>query len=104
MPGSRSASHAAEMIPAGIRAGQKVNPDLLFRLFLRSKSLVQDSTLEPKYNVFRACPAAENLPILPPFLFPEGAVLTHAEEMPVPGTRHQPNTTASRTKWRKCRT
>ena len=53
--------------------GQKVNPDLLFRLFLRSKTLMQDSTLGPEYNVFRACPAVKNLPILPPFLFPEGA-------------------------------
>ena len=26
-----------------------------------------------KLYPFRACPAAENLPILPPFLFPEGA-------------------------------
>ena len=39
---------------------------------------MQDSILGPKYIVFWVCPAAENLPILPPFLFPEGAVLTHA--------------------------
>ena len=58
---------------AGIPAGQKVNPDLLFRLFLRSKSLMQDSTLGPNCGTIRVCPAAENLPILPPFLFPEGA-------------------------------
>ena len=35
---------------------------------------MQDSILRPKYNVFWVCPAAENLPILPPFLFPEGAM------------------------------
>jgi len=39
---------------------------------------MQDSTLGPNCHAIRACPAAENLPILPPFLFPEGAVLTHA--------------------------
>ena len=75
---SRPFSYSA----AGIPAGQKVNPDLLFRLFLRSKTLMQDSTLGPKYIVFRACPADQNHPkiesifgwFLPPFLFPESAM------------------------------
>lgn len=67
---SRPFSYSA----AGIPAGQKGNPDYLFKRFLRSKSLMQDSILRPKYNVFWVCPAAENLPILPPFLFPEGAM------------------------------
>ena len=62
---------------AGIPAGKKVNPDLLFRLFLRSKSLVQDSTREPNCHAIRACPAA----FPPPFLFPESA--PSAEMMPV---------------------
>ena len=66
---------------AGIPAGQKVYLNRLFKRFLRSKTLVQDSTREPKYNVFRACPAVKNQPILPPFLFPEGA--PSAEMMPV---------------------
>ena len=45
--------------PRGRHSGrEKVNPDLLFRLFLRSKSLVQDSILGPEYNVFWVCPAA----------------------------------------------
>ena len=56
----------------------KVSLKKLFQCFLRSKTLMQDSTLGPNCGTIRACPAAENLPILPPFLFPEGAVLTHA--------------------------
>ena len=38
--------------------------------FLRSKTLMQDSTREPKYNVFRACPAVKNQPIFTAFPVP----------------------------------
>ena len=48
----------------------KVNPDLLFRLFLRSKTLMQDSILRPKYNVFWVCPAIKNQPIFTAFPVP----------------------------------
>ena len=62
---------------AGIRAGQKVIRITFLQRFLRSKSLVQDSTREPNCHAIRACPAA----FPPPFLFPESA--PSAEMMPV---------------------
>ena len=51
----------------------KVSLKKLFQCFLRSKTLMQDSTLGPNCHAIQVCPAAGNLPILPPFLFPEGA-------------------------------
>ena len=51
----------------------KVSLKKLFQRFLRSKTLMQDSTLGPNCHAIRVCPAAENLPILPPFLCSAGA-------------------------------
>ena len=62
---------------AGIPKGKKVIRITFLQRFLRSKTLMQDSTLGPNCHAIRVCPAA----FPPPFLFPESA--PSAEMMPV---------------------